>query len=94
MRPRPHDDERLALANHLAGVDELPQPMPVTQHRFRHASQCCRSISIPAKLGDDGIDLGLAILLPPLAPLARHSRVSYCGFLISHRQPRRFALRE
>jgi hypothetical protein len=61
MRPGPHYNKRLPLSNHLAGVKQLSQNVPIVQQRFRHASQCCRSIGVSAELGDDGVDLGATL---------------------------------
>ena len=59
--------------------------------KCRQSSSACAmrvivaaGIGIPAELGDDGVDPRAVVLLPLLAPLARHSRVSYRGFLIGH----------
>jgi hypothetical protein len=35
--------------------------MPIVQQRFSHRGQRCRSVGIPAELGDHGVDLRLAL---------------------------------
>src|SRR4029453_18076820 len=49
-------------ARELCSLDRW-QAMSIIQQRLRHAGQRCRGISIPAKLGDDGINLSLALTL-------------------------------
>ena len=56
MRPRAYDDKRLAVPDHLASVDELPQQVTIIQQRLRHAGQCCRGIGISTELSNNGGD--------------------------------------